>query len=189
MSIEEYRHQKMFIKIIENLGVTPKEFSKIHYWMAKLSIKTFSTKSKYLAILAIEQISDMYGRHIRKDPETSPVIKKACELHGIEEGRHMTFQKICLEHFITNNTVIGKSILGIYMAIAIWYMRSQYIHLRFFEEIGVPNPKQYHKIAVKNYRKLFGEHCIQDSYQYANSIGIMNPVTRFFWKIILKAKF
>lgn len=188
MSIEEYRHQKMFVKIIENIGVPIQKYSKAHYWTAKFYIKTFSTPTKYLAILAIEQVSDMYGRHLRKDPGSSVLIKKACELHSIEEGRHMSFQKICLEQFITDKNIFRKTILSVYMALTIWYMRTQYIQLCFFQNICVPNPKLHYQTAVKNYQKIFGKYCLEDSIQYANSIGIMNPVSRFFWRVILKAQ-
>jgi len=188
MSIEEYRHQKMFTRIVDNIGVGSRRYSKFHYWTAKFYTKAFSTQTKFVAILAIEQVSDMYGRHLRRDSKVSEILHKACELHSIEEGRHMAFQKICIDQFITKKSIATRSILSVYMALTIWFMRTQYIKLCFFEEVGLPNPKLYHRIAQKNYRRLFGEYCVADSMQYANSIGLMNGFTRFFWKIILKAK-
>ena len=188
MLIEEFRHQYMFTKAVEKIGVTPEPFSRLHRFLSFVFVKTFSAGSKYLVVLAIEQVSDVYAKHYRKSQNVFSVFKKVCELHHIEEARHMAFQKICLEKYISNAGFFRRTKLGIYYVLTIWFMRSQYIKKAFFINIGVNDPIFYYKAAVKNYRKIFGEHCLKGTIEYAKSNGLVNFITRPFWNLILKIK-
>lgn len=188
MMIEEYRHQFMFAKLIDILGVTPLRFSPVHRFMSFVFVKTFRPSSKYVVVLAIEQVTDMYGKHFKRDPDVYSVFKKAVELHHIEEGRHMAFQRICLEKHITKANYLRRSTLGFYFLLTIWFMRSSYVRKEFFTDIGVDKPRKYYREALRNYKKLYGEYCLKDAVEYAKEAGLMNVITRPLWRIILKAK-
>ncbi len=189
MMIEELRHQYMFCKAIEKLDVTPKPFSWLHIFISNIFLKWVRPRSKYIVVLAVEQVTDVYAKHFRKDPAVYSVVKKVSELHHIEEGRHMAYQKICLESYITRVGFVYKTWLGLLYILTIWFLRSQYIKKEFFSDIGLAEPKKYYKAAVKDYRKIFGQFCLKETIEYANSIGIINFITKPLWKLVLKAKF
>jgi len=187
MLIEEFRHQYMFTKAIEKIGVQPQPFSRLHRFLSFIFVKTFTTGSKYLVVLAIEQVADIYAKHYIKNKSVYSVFRKISELHHIEESRHMSFQKLCLEKHITNAGFFKRTKLGVYYIVTIWFMRSQYIKKAFFIDAEVADPNRAFKIAVTNYRKLFGVHCLNTPIEYAKSIGLVNFITKPLWNLILKA--
>jgi len=188
MLIEEFRHQYMFAKVIDKLDVKTQPFSPVHRLLSTLAIKLMGPGSKYVMILAVEQVTDVYAKHLRKDPAVYSILRKTSELHHIEEGRHMAYQKICLEKYISKAGFVKRSMLGILYVFTIWFMRSQYIKGAFFRELGLQEPKKYHRAAVTNYRKIFGEYCLSETIDYAKSIHAINFITKPFWNLILKAR-
>lgn len=187
MLIEEFRHQYMFAKTIEKLGVKTQPFSPFHRFLSSYSLKVLGAASTYVMILAVEQVTDIYAKHLRKDPTVYSILRKTSELHHIEEGRHMAYQKMCLEKYIEQAGFLKKTFFGFTYIFTIWFMRSQYIKKSFFKDLGLPDYKKYYKAAVKNYRDIFGIYCLNETIDYAKSIGVINFITRPFWNLILKA--
>jgi hypothetical protein len=187
MLIEEFRHQYMFARVIDKIGVNPKPFSALHRMLATIATRTLGERYKYVMILAVEQVSDIYARHLRREQDVYIVLRKSSELHHIEEGRHMAYQKLCLKEYIEEAGRIQKTIIGIVYALTIWFMRSQYVRKSFFTEAGISTPHKYYKTAVKNYRRIFGKHCLQEAIAYTRSIGALNAVSRPVWNLLLKA--
>jgi hypothetical protein len=187
MLIEEFRHQYMFAKMIDKLEVKTQPFSPIHRLLVSLAIKVLGPRSKYMMILAVEQVTDVYAKHLRKDPNVYSLLRKTSELHHIEEGRHITYQKLCLEKLITKAGYIRRSLLGILYVFTIWFMRSQYVKKSFFSDLGLKDERSVYRAAVKNYRNIFGRYCLSDPLEYAKTIQTLNFITRPFWNIILKA--
>jgi hypothetical protein len=187
MLIEEFRHQYMFAKAIEKLDVKTQPFSLFHRILSTWSLKILGTASTYVMILAVEQVTDIYAKHLRQDQKVYSVLRKTSELHHIEEGRHIAYQKICLEKYIEQASYLKKSFFGFTYIFTIWFMRSQYIKKSFFKDLGLAEYPKYYKVAVENYRIIFGKYCLNETLDYAKSIGVVNFITKPFWKLILKA--
>jgi hypothetical protein len=188
MITEELRHQYMFTRMIEQMGVKAQPVPYAHRVLSNLYSRVLGKRTKLLLVLAIEQVADVYAKHFRQSPAVYSVIRKVSELHHIEEGRHMTYQKICLDRFIHNAGFVRRTWFGAMYIFTIWFMRSQYIRKAFFEEVGVSDPKRYYKVAVRNYRKIFAAHCLGECLDYSKSLGHVNFITRPLWRIILKVK-
>jgi len=187
MLIEEFRHQYMFAKVIDKLGVKPEPFSRFHRILSSVSLKVLGPDLNYVMILAVEQVTDIYAKHLRKDPSVYSVLRKTSELHHIEEGRHITYQKICLEKFVQQASFLKRTMMGFTYVLTIWFMRSQYLKKAFFIQLELKEPKKYYDAAIKNYKTLFGIYCLSETIEYAKSIRVINFITKPFWNLILKA--
>jgi hypothetical protein len=186
MMTEEFRHQYMFAKLIDKLEVEPEPFSKLDKLIIFFFVKAFSPGLKYIVILAIEQATNLYGEHFRKNKNVFSIIRKACELHHIEEGRHIAFQKIFLEKHINNCGFLKRTMLGIFYVFTLGFMRSQYVKKAFYVNVGIANPDRFYKEASKNYKILYDKYCLKDSEAYLKSTGLMNFITKTFWNLVLK---
>lgn len=187
--IEEFRHQNMFSDAIIKLGVKPIGPSRMHRWVSNLTVKYFPADIVFMSVLAVEEIADVYGKHIRQDKRVFKVLRKISELHQIEEGRHMHYTKMWLDRFISKAGVIKRTIYSFVFLLNAYFMRTLYVKQEIFESIGVDNPKAYQKAAYKNFKNKFATHCLPGIIENVNEFNGFNFITRPFWKRVLGVNF
>lgn len=184
--IEEYRHQGMFCDTIKRIDEHPYTASRIHKWVASMTIKFAPDSIMFLSVLAIEQATDVYGDILRKDKNIHPVIRKVSLLHHIEEARHILYGKLWLKRYTENAGLIRRTIYGAVVIMNLYFMRTMYVRKEIFVEMGLKNPADFYKKAKKNLAIKFGKLCLSETKEYLCSFNGWNSFTRLLAKKLLK---
>jgi len=183
--IEEFQHQRMFSDAVIKLGVKPIKPTRAHKWTARFTVNFLPADLVFMSVLAVEEIADVYGKMLRKDPRVYEVLRKVSELHHIEEGRHIHYTKMWLEKFTSKAGIIKRSLFSMVFLLNIYFMRTLYVKQEIFEHIGVDKPAIYQKAAYKNYKKKFAKYCLDGAIEYVEEFKGFNRFTRLMWKWVL----
>ncbi|MEO1410000.1 MAG: diiron oxygenase [Bacteroidota bacterium] len=186
--IEEFRHQEMFSKAIEQLDGKPILPGFQHRFWGKLTVKFLPSDWVFMSVLAVEMMADVYGKLMRRDPRVYQVLRKVSELHHIEEGRHIHYTKLWLERYTQNAGFLRRTWYSLLFLLNIYFMRTLYVRREIFERIGVDRPAHYQKTAYRHFKHKFAEHCLDEAIEFMEDIGGFNWLTRPLWRLILKAK-
>lgn len=186
--IEECRHQEMFSKAIESMGIDPVEPTRAHRFFGKITARYFPSVAVFMSVMAIELMADIYAKHIRKDDEVYSVLRKCSELHHIEEGRHIVYTEMWLEKYTQNAGFIRSSFYSIVVLLNLYFMRTLYVKREFFERLGVDNPKKYHRAARSHFAKKFPQIALGEIVEFVSKFKGFNALTRPMWKWIMKVE-
>ncbi len=185
-TIEEYRHQSMFCDAIERIGVTPFPPSRLHKWIAKLTVMFAPDSIMFLSVLGIELATDFYGDVLRRDKSIHPVIQKVSVLHHIEEERHILFAKKWLKKYTENAGFVRRTIYAIIVVLNLYFMRTMYVRKEIFDKMGLINTKALYKKARRNLAVKFGRLCLSEVNAYVDSFNGWNAISRYLAKVFLK---
>lgn len=184
MSIEEYRHQEMFIRLIDKIqGKTfmmPSQSLFMTWYM-----KNAPQSHRFLCILTVEFMADTYGKLIQSDKSIFRPVRKASQLHHIEEGRHIYYTKIWLTNYFEKANFFNRTTYSIVVMCNLLLLKSLYVREEIFELIGVKNPKQYAREARKELHKKFSQNCIGNAIDLVKEFNGFNFLTRPLWKYFL----
>ena len=186
--IEEFRHQEMFTKAIEQLNGDALLPSGTHKFLGLSTVRLLPSDVVFMSCLAVEMFADQYGDQLRKDPGIFPMLKKVSELHNIEEARHILFTKMLLKRYTSKAGFIKRCVYSYVILMNIYFMRSLYVKKEIFDRIGCTNSGALYKKAFKNYKKKFGAYCLDDIKSFVSEINGFNWATRWAWRIFLKTK-
>lgn len=186
--IEEFRHQDMFSRAVQLLGVEPQRQPHWAKALAGLHLKFMPTSTLFISVLAIELVTDMYGKKIRKDPQVYLPLRKVSELHHIEEGRHIHYTKLWLAHYLEQAGFMKRTFYSFIVMANIWFMRSLYVRKSFYQQIGVSRPGAYAKAARKNLSFKFAHYCYEEAIPFVQGFKGFNFITKPLWRAALKVK-
>lgn len=187
--IEEFRHQDMFLKVIDRMGVSPVEASGLHKWIGIFSTRFLPDSFLYISILTIEQMADIYGDEIRKDVNGDIVMKKAAELHHIEEARHMYFAKYWLEQYTGTANLFLKSLYNLVALCNILFMLTLYFQKVNFANTGGAALAGQFKPLKRYYYAKFARQNLSSIVDWIESWDGFNPFTKWIWKSVFKTNF
>ncbi|MEQ1800078.1 MAG: diiron oxygenase [Lacibacter sp.] len=185
--IEEFRHQDMFAKAIRLLKGKKIKLSKAHQFVGRFHSRYMPASYQFISVLAVELVTDIYGKLIRKSPGVFEPIRKVSELHHIEEGRHIHYTKLWMKHYTDKAGFFKRTAFSIVVLLNIWYMRSLYVTEQNFEAIGVNDPALYAKAAKKNLKEKFGQYYLDELIEFVKEFNGFNFITKPLWKRILSA--
>ena len=186
--IEEFRHQDMFARAVKMLNVDPikqPHWAKVLAW---LHVHFMPVSAQFISVLAIELVTDMYGRRVRRDEHVYLPLRKISELHHIEEGRHIHYTKMWLDHYLKKANAIQRTFYSLIVLANIVFMRSLYVRLDFYRQIGLTNPDHYARAARQQLKKKFGTYCYDEAIPFVKSFNGFNFITRPLWRRFLKVK-
>ncbi|MGY4537765.1 hypothetical protein ACVW0P_002184 [Mucilaginibacter sp. UYNi724] len=186
--IEEYRHQEMFAQTITRVNGSPLQQNAAHRFFGRITTNYLPADYLFMGSLSVELITDVYGNHARRAPEIYRVVQKVFELHNIEEGRHIHFTKGLLERYTAKAGYLKKSFYSLVILMNIYFVRTMYVRREIYERIGLSNPDEVYKQAQQNYRSMFTQNCLGQIIGFVNSWGGFNLLTRWAWRLVLKAK-
>lgn len=186
--IEEFRHQEMFGQAISKLGGEPIRQSGLHKFFGKFSNKYLPADYLFMGSVSVELVTDIYGNYARKAPNIYTVLKKMFDLHSIEEARHIIFTKSLLKTYAAKAGYVKRTLYSYVILFNILFLRTMYVKKEIFERIGLENPDNIYKVAVKNFKKKFSETCLEDIIEFVDSWHGFNAATRWAWRWILNAK-
>lgn len=185
--IEEFRHQDMFSRTVQLLKVAPVPSSWFHKFLGNLHVRWMPAKTQFMSVLAIELVTDIYGKLTRSSEEVFLPIRKVSELHHIEEGRHIYYTKLWLRHCTEKAGFIARTWYSLVVLSNILFMRSMYVRQAHFEALGVNNPRKFTLAARKNLKMKFGAHCLQDAIALVEGFRGFNFISRPLWRYYLNA--
>jgi hypothetical protein len=185
---EECRHQQMFSMAIRKLEVEPIQPRLLHRFAAWFATRLLPPDIMFMSVMAIELVTDVYGRELVKQANIYPVLSKISELHSIEEVRHIYFTQLLLERYTKNAGLLRRTTYSIVICLNIYFMRTLYVRKEIFEKIGL-DPKIYYKSAYNGLKDKFSEHCLEKAKKFVFEWNGFNWLTRIFWKKLLNAKF
>jgi hypothetical protein len=183
--IEEFRHQEMFSAVVTKLGGKPVAPGFWHRFWGKWSVKNMPADCVFMSVLSVELMTDVYGKHIRRDERVSNILRKVSELHNIEEGRHIFYTKLWLERFTKNAGFFRRSWYSVTVLLNLYFMRTLYVKKEIFERIGVEDPERYARAAAQNLKQKLGEHCLEDALEFVQSFNGFNWLTRPVWRWVM----
>ncbi len=186
--IEEFRHQEMFSGVVTKLEGRPVAPSFWHRFWGTLSVKYMPPDFVFISVLAVELMTDVYGKHIRRDKGVSIILRKVSELHNIEEGRHIFYTKLWLERFTKNAGFLRRTCYSIIVLLNLYFMRTLYVKPAIFERIGIEDPKVYTRAAAQNLKQKLGASCLEDAVEFVESFHGFNWLTRALWRSVMNVK-
>lgn len=184
--IEEFRHQEMFGSVVSKLEGKPVPPGFWHNFWGKISVRQLPPDFVFISVLAVELMTDVYGKHIRRDEGVSIILRKVSELHNIEEGRHIFYTKLWLERFTAKAGFIRRSCYSLVVLLNLYFMCTLYVKQEIFERIGVDNSKQYARAAAQNLKQKLGAHCLEEAVEFVHSFQGFNWFTRPLWRWVMK---
>lgn len=186
--IEEFRHQDMFAKAIRLLNGRKIKLSRFHRFIGRFHSTYMPASFQFISVLAVELVTDVYGKLIRKSPLVYEPIRKVSELHHIEEGRHIHYTKIWLKHYTDKAGFMKRTAFSIVVLLNIWYMRSLYVTKQNFEAIAVTDAALFAKTARKHLKQKFGAVYLNDIIEFVQEFNGFNFITKPLWRSILAAR-
>lgn len=186
--IEEFRHQDMFSRAVQLLGTEPAMQPRWARALASLHLRFMPMSALFISVLAIELVTDMYGKKIRRDEAVYLPLRKVSELHHIEEGRHIHYTKLWLKHYLEGIGFLKRTWYSLIVMGNIWFMRSLYVRKSSFKAIGVAKAGQFAKAARRRLKVKFADYCYDESVPFVKSFGGFNFITRPLWKAALNVK-
>lgn len=98
--IEEYRHQDMFLRGLEILGLDFEPMSKWTKWWTSFEALILPKRYFFLLQITIELISREVGKACFQDPNLHPLVRDLCLMHEREEALHIAFSdQYIAKHF------------------------------------------------------------------------------------------
>lgn len=183
--IEEFRHQDMFSRAVKLLKAEPAMQPRWAKILASLHLKLMPMPTLFISVLAIEVVTDMYGKKIRRNEDVFLPLRKVSELHHIEEGRHIHYTKLWLKKYLKDIGFLKRTYYSFIVLGNIWFMRSLYVRKATFRELGVTNPTLYAKAARKQLKQKFATYCYDEAVPFVKSFKGFNFITRVAWKAVL----
>lgn len=186
--IEEFRHQEMFSTAVSKLEGDPVRPSFWHHIFGKFTSKYAPADVMFISVLAVELMTDIYGKYIRRDERVFPVLRKVSELHNIEEGRHIFYTKLWLQQFTQNASFARRTLYSVVVLLNLYFMRTLYVRVEIFRRIGVSNPVDYARAASKNLKVKMADRCLEEAIEFTQSFNGFNAVTRPLWRWVMGTK-
>ncbi len=178
----------MFAKAIRLLNGKKIQLSWFHRFIGRFHSRYMPASYQFISVLAVELVTDIYGKMIRKSPEVYEPIRKVSELHHIEEGRHIHYTKLWLKHYTDKAGFLKRTAFSIVVLLNIWYMRSLYVTKENFEAIAVTDASTYAAAARKQLKYKFGAAYLDEIIEFVQEFNGFNFITKPLWKRILAAK-
>ena len=186
--IEECRHQEMFARAIEKLGVSPIPVNRFQRVASQFLVQFFPTDFIFLSCIAIEMMADRYGEHLRHEATAFPVLQKVSQLHNIEEARHILFTKSLLRRYTENAGFWRGTWYSVIVLINMRFFQSTYIHAEIYAAIGLKNPQQIRRQAFRHYQTRFAAECLDSVREFVDSFNGFNFLTRPLWRWVMRIR-
>lgn len=140
---EETRHQRLFIRLISQIG--PKAIHPLEgkAWMDRLD--RFGTgwitnhlAMLYVMVLAGEEIPDRMQKLASEHPDTDPFLASVNRYHRQEEARHLSFARAMLPEVWAEASAVERWALRTIVPLGIQQLFDFLVHPGVYETIGLP---------------------------------------------------
>ena len=182
---EEFRHQDMFATVIQKLEGRPILPGFQHRFWGKMTVRHLPADLVFLSGIAVELITDVYGKVMRQDPRLYEVLRKISELHHIEEGRHIAFTEMLLRRYTERAGFLRRSLYSVIVLLNIYFMRTLYVKREIYDRIGAAEPDVFFRAAMPHFKEKFAATCLDEAIVFVQKWNGFNWLTRPLWRLIL----
>lgn len=139
---EETRHQRLFIRLLEDLQPTAKHplDRKLFQMIQRRAINRFIKEPAmlYTLVLGGEEIPDLIQKRAGEHPDTDPFIRSVNRYHRQEEARHLSFARAVLPEVWAKASRIERVLVRRVAPRIIAGMFDMLVHPGVYETIGLP---------------------------------------------------
>lgn len=139
---EETRHQRAFIRLIEELdakAVNPVAGGAIER-ILQFYVRRFIKMPAFLLVLVLagEEIPDLLQRLAAEHPETDPLLASVNRYHRQEEARHLSFAKATLPELFAEAGRLERWRIRHFAPVVIRLLFHMFVHPGVYSAVGLP---------------------------------------------------
>ena len=154
---EETRHQRAFIRLIEELAPTAKNpfargpIDKV----VNFNIRRFIHMPALLMVLVLagEEIPDLLQKLASEHPETDPLLAAVNRYHRQEEARHLSFAKTTLPEVYAEAGGLERLRIRYEVPAIIGLLFSTFVHPGVYAAVGLPGGKTWRAVNLTPERR------------------------------------
>lgn len=182
--IEEYRHQEMFEKTLKILS--NKQIKIPSFWKNIWTFCTYLPINYFLLLqLSIEIISWDFWRKNIENKEIHSLVRKICEIHEIEESRHIEFVLHYLDENFSWANIFSRTFWWIIIILNIFFINNYYFSKNHYEKVWIKDIKWAYKYAKTNWKKNKYKNIWSKRWlDFLNHYKLITPLNKCIFKLI-----
>jgi hypothetical protein len=147
---EETRHQRAFIRLIEELdpkAVNPVRGGAIE-WFLQFNIRRFIKMPAFLLVLVLagEEIPDLLQKLAAEHPDTNELLRSVNRYHRQEEARHLSFARTTLPELYARTGRLERWRIRHLAPVAIRLLFHMFVHPGVYSAVGLPGWKTWREV-------------------------------------------
>jgi predicted metal-dependent hydrolase len=176
---EETRHQRAFIRLIDELGpkaVNPVAGSAIER-VLNFYVRRFIKMPTFLLVLVLagEEIPDLLQRLAAEHPETDPLLASVNRYHRQEEARHLSFAKATLPELFTHAGRLERWRVRHFAPVVIRLLFHMFVHPGVYSAVGLPGWETWRAVNRTPERLAVRYHATRNIVRTLLDAGVFRP--------------
>jgi predicted metal-dependent hydrolase len=147
---EETRHQRAFIRLIEELeprAVNPVSGGVVERFL-QFNIRRFIKMPAFLLVLVLagEEIPDLLQKLAAEHPDTDPMLASVNRYHRQEEARHLSFARTTLPELYAETGRVERLRIRHFAPVVIGLLFHMFVHPGVYTAAGLPGWKTWRAV-------------------------------------------
>jgi predicted metal-dependent hydrolase len=147
---EETRHQRAFIRLIEELeprAVNPVRGGVVERFL-QFNIRRFIKMPAFLLVLVLagEEIPDLLQKLAAEHPDTNPLLASVNRYHRQEEARHLSFARTTLPELYAETGRVERLRIRHFAPVVIRLLFHMFVHPGVYAAAGLPGWKTWRAV-------------------------------------------
>jgi hypothetical protein len=173
---EETRHQRAFIRLIDELGPTaenPVEGGMIER-VLRFYVRRFIKMPAFLLVLVLagEEIPDLLQKLAAEHPDTDPLLASVNRYHRQEEARHLSFAKTTLPELYAQAGRLDRWRIRHFAPVVIRMLFHMFVHPGVYSAVGLPGWKTWREVNRSPQRLAVRYHATRNILRTLIDAGI-----------------
>lgn len=154
---EETRHQRLFLRMLEQLRPTAKNpfVNRVTRALERWGVNRITSMPAYLYVLVLggEEIPDLFQKLAAEHPDTDPFIREVNKYHRMEEARHLSFARALLPEIWEQARPVERLAVRFVAPLVIGMMFDQIVHPGVYETVGLPAMDTWKRVRNSDRRR------------------------------------
>lgn len=176
---EETRHQRLFIRLVEQIAPTAVNplarplFRALQRVGIRLIIALPATL--YTLVLGGEEIPDLLQKKASEHPDTDPFIREVNRYHRQEEARHLSFARAVLPEVWAKAGPVDRFAVRHVAPLVIGGMFDLLVHPGVYETVGLPGWDTWKAVKASPQRVAMRHEATRPVLDALIAAGAINP--------------
>ena len=176
---EETRHQRAFIRLIEELdakAVNPVAGGAIER-ILQFYVRRFIKMPAFLLVLVLagEEIPDLLQQLAAEHPETDPLLASVNRYHRQEEARHLSFAKAALPELYAHAGRLERWRIRHFAPVVIRLLFHMFVHPGVYSAVGLPGWPTWRAVNRTPERLAVRYHATRNIVRTLLDAGVFYP--------------
>jgi hypothetical protein len=176
---EETRHQRAFIRLIEELeatAVNPVAGGAIER-VLQFYVRRFIKMPAFLLVLVLagEEIPDLLQRLAAEHPDTDPLLAAVNRYHRQEEARHLSFAKATLPELFSDAGRLERWRVRHFAPVVIRLLFHMFVHPGVYSAVGLPGWPTWRAVNRTPERLAVRYHATRNIVRTLLDAGVFRP--------------